>query len=91
MWFFMKQRQRVYRLSPLIRVVNHDVCQGRGDGYVVPPQPQHLTKAMVEYHKASQEDLELMSARSSALAELWSPPLPSIFINSVAVGLTLTV
>jgi glycosyltransferase involved in cell wall biosynthesis len=47
------------------------------NGYVVSPQPQHLTRAMVRISTASQDALERMSATSSTLAELWNPAMLS--------------
>lgn len=54
------------------------------NGYVVPPQSQHLTKAMVRISTASQEDLERMSSTSSRLAELWNPAmLAKYFVDNI--------
>lgn len=54
------------------------------NGYIVPPQPKQLTKAMVRVSTASQEVLERMSATSSTLAELWNPAmLAKYFIDNI--------
>jgi glycosyltransferase involved in cell wall biosynthesis len=60
------------------------------NGYVVPPQQRHLTKAMVRISATPEAVLNHMSTTSATLAKLWSPDkLAKYFIEEIIANDTI--